>query len=374
MKIAICTDIRQFHLDRLRDRNWSQQFLGSAWITSLYEREAEMGIEVASGDVAIKRVKSGEWQASDVFVIQEMDARHGSELCQLGAIPSVLTMLESPLVAYRSVDRLMRSQVKFNHCIGPRKIFERVPALQHSNHCQLSFPSYWRGQLPTSMPWSQRKHAVLVAANKYWCERKWAKVRNTKDALRILRHGLRKRFSPTFQSCWRMQLHDARLDLIRSLGLEGKVEVFGRGWESAENMPLLQAAKLTDIHSVFKGSCNNKHELLSRYKFTIAYENTAYPGYVTEKIIDAMVAGSVPLYLGAPDIIEQLPAEAFIDARAFSSPEAITAYLAQMTESEAITKIAAGQKFLQSSQGQRHTYEGFAEWIVSLASDKVSSE
>jgi|CXWL01.1.fsa_nt_gi hypothetical protein len=374
MKIAACTDIRQFHLDRLRDRNWSQQFLGSAWITSLYEREVEMGIEVASGDVAIQRVKSGQWQASDVFVIQEMDARHGLELCQLGAIPSVLTMLESPLVAYRSVDRLMRSQVKFNHCIGPRKIFERVPALQHSNHCQLSFPSYWRNQASVVTPWSERKHAVLVAANKYWRERKWAKVHSTKDALRVLRHGLRKRFSPTFQSCWRMQLHDARLDLIRTLGLQDKIDVFGKGWENTENLPRPQAVKLADVHSVFKGSCSNKHELLNRYKFTIAYENTAYPGYITEKIIDAMVAESVPVYLGAPDIIEQLPAEAFIDARAFSSPEAITAYLAQMTESEAMTKIAAGQKFLQSSQGQRHTYEGFAEWIVSLASDKVPSE
>lgn len=374
MKIAICSDINQFHLDRLRDRNWSQQFLGAAWVTSLYERQAEMEIEIASGDVALQRVKSGQWRASDVHVVQEMDARHGLELCQLGAVPSVLTMLESPLVAYRSVDRLVRLRFKFAHCIGPQAIFERALALGYSHHWRLAFPSYWRNQLPAPMPWLQRKHAVLVAANKYWCERKWARVRNTKDALRVMRHGLRKRLSPTYQSSWRLQLHDARIDLLQVLGSRDEVEVFGRGWNDTGNMPPNQAAKLATIRSVFHGPCNDKHELLSRYKFTIAYENTAYPGYVTEKVIDAIVAGSVPVYLGAPDITEQLPATAFIDARAFSSPEAISARMEQMTESEAAAMMDAGQQFLRSPQGQRHTYEGFGEWVVSLISGKTPNE
>lgn len=374
MKIAFCADISQFHLDRLHDRNWSQQFLGSAWVTSLYERQAEMGIEMASGDVALARVRSGQWRANDVHVIQEMDARHGQELCKLGAVPSVLTMLESPLVAYRSVDRLVRSRVKFAHCIGPRAIFERAPALRQSRHWRLPFPSYWRNQMPTPVPWPQRKHAVLIAANKYWCERKWARVRNAKDALRLLRHGLRKQLSPTYQSCWRLQLHDARFDLLHVLGSCNKVDVFGRGWDDTRNLPPYQAARLTAIRSAFKGPCDDKHELLSRYKFTIAYENTAYPGYVTEKVIDAMVAASVPVYMGAPDIGEQLPAKALIDARAFGSPEAISARMEQMTESEAAAMIDAGQAFLQSLQGQRHTYEGFGEWIVSLISGKAPSE
>lgn len=375
MKIAVCSDISQFNCDRLRDRNWSRQFLGSAWVTSLYERQTEMGIEVASGDVAIQRVKSGQWQACDVHVIQEMDARHGLELCRLGAVPAVLTILESPLVAYRSIDRLKRFKVKFAHYLGPRAILEMVPSQRQACHWRLSFPSYWRDQLPTRTPWSQRQHAVLVAANKYWRERKWARACNTKDVLRILRHGLRQRLSPTYQSCRLLQLHDARLDLLHILGLRNQIEVFGHGWHDTGNLPTSQATRLAEIHAVFRGPCaTNKHELLSRYKFTIAFENTAFPGYVTEKVIDALVAASVPIYLGAPDIVEQLPTEAFIDARAFDSPAAITAHLEQMTEFEAMAMIAAGQNFLQSPQGQRHTYEGFAELIVSLASGEAPRE
>ena len=374
MKIAICADIRQFHLDQLRDRNWSRQFLGSAWITSLYERQVEMGIEIASGDVALKRVKTGEWQAGDVHVIQELDARHGVELCRLGAVPSVLTMFESPLVAYRSVDCLMRSHIKFENCVGPQAIFERIPALRHSRYCQLSFPSYWRNQLLPPVPWMQRKYAVLIAANKYWRERKWARVRSLKDALRVIRHGLRKRFSPTYQSCKQLQLHDTRLSLLKILGSSGKVEVFGRGWSDMSNLPVSQSANLAEIRSIFKGPCEEKHDLLSHYKYAIAYENTAYPGYVTEKIVDAMVAASVPVYLGAPDIAKHVPAGAFVDAQALGSPEAVAAYLERMTEQEAVSIIDAGQAFLRSSQGQRYTYEGFGDWIVSLINGKASGE
>ena len=374
MNIAVCTDISQFHQDRLRNRDWSRQFLGSAWVTSLHERQAELGIEVASGDVALQRVKSGQWRADEVHVVQEMDAHHGQELCRLGAVPAVLTMFESPLVAYRHVDRLLRLQVKFAHCIGPRTIFERASAQQQARHWPLAFPSCWSEQMCSPMAWSTRKNVVLIAANKYWCERGWSRVRSMKAALRILRHGLRKRLSPTYQSCWRLQLHDERFDLLLALASRNSVDVFGRGWDNTENLPPFQVARLAKIRSVFHGPCDDKHQLLSRYKFTIAYENTAYPGYVTEKVIDAMVAGSVPVYLGAPDVAEQLPAEAFIDARAFSSSHALADRLEQMTEPEAVAMISAGQEFLYSEQGQRHTYEGFADWIVSLASGKVPSE
>lgn len=374
MKIAVCSDISQFHLDRLRDRNWSQKFLGSAWVTSLYERQSEMGIEIASGDVAIQRVKSGQWQASDIHVVQELDARHGQELCRIGAIPSILTVFESPLVAYRSVDRLVRSRPRFSHCIGPRAIFERIPSQRQSCVWPLSFPSYWRDQILKPIPWSQRKEAVLIAANKYWRERKWTRVRNIKDALRILRHGMRKGLSPTYRSCRQLQLHDARLDLLQVLGTRDKIDIYGRGWNDTGNMPHYHAERLAAIASVFQGPCDDKYEVLSCYKFTIAFENTAYPGYVTEKVIDAIVSASVPVYLGAPDILKQLPVEAFIDARAFDSPEAIAEHMEQMTESEASAMLEAGRIFLQSSQGQRYTYEGFGEWIVSLLSRKDPSK
>ena len=38
------------------------------------------------------------------------------------------------------------------------------------------------------------------------------------------------------------------------------------------------------------------------YKFNIAFENSSFPGYTTEKIMDAYVAQSVPIYYGNPHV------------------------------------------------------------------------
>jgi hypothetical protein len=49
------------------------------------------------------------------------------------------------------------------------------------------------------------------------------------------------------------------------------------------------------------------------YKFVICFENSAHRGYVTEKIVNAMLAGAIPIYWGAPDISQHFNSRAFIN-------------------------------------------------------------
>jgi hypothetical protein len=49
------------------------------------------------------------------------------------------------------------------------------------------------------------------------------------------------------------------------------------------------------------------------HKFMMAYENTAYPGYCTEKLMDAFLAGSLPIYWGDPRIVEDWNLRAFMN-------------------------------------------------------------
>ena len=54
------------------------------------------------------------------------------------------------------------------------------------------------------------------------------------------------------------------------------------------------------------GKCNNnvngtvrdKIKFLSEYKFSVAMENSEGNGYITEKIVDAFKAGTIPIYNG----------------------------------------------------------------------------
>ena len=103
-------------------------------------------------------------------------------------------------------------------------------------------------------------------------------------------------------------------------------------------------------------------------------ENFTYPGYVTEKIFDALAAGSIPVYLGAPDIESFVPKETFIDMRDFPTIAKLEAFLNDLDEEAAIEMVASGQHFLASRQGQQHTFEDrgrfFAKLLVNVAASR----
>ncbi len=60
-------------------------------------------------------------------------------------------------------------------------------------------------------------------------------------------------------------------------------------------------------------SINNKLEFLSNYKFNIAFENCISDGYTTEKIVDAMVSNTIPIYWGNPYISEEFNTKSFFN-------------------------------------------------------------
>ena len=50
------------------------------------------------------------------------------------------------------------------------------------------------------------------------------------------------------------------------------------------------------------------------HKFMMAYENTSYPYYCTEKLMDSFLAGSLPIYWGDPKVFEDWNEDAFLNA------------------------------------------------------------
>lgn len=61
-----------------------------------------------------------------------------------------------------------------------------------------------------------------------------------------------------------------------------------------------------------------KRVAMRHFKFSIVIENARTVGYITEKIFDAMIAGCVPVYLGAPNVADWIPDTCFVDLRDFS--------------------------------------------------------
>ena len=68
-----------------------------------------------------------------------------------------------------------------------------------------------------------------------------------------------------------------------------------------------------------KASYQGKVNFLRNYKFTIAFENSLMDGYTTEKLIQPLMAGSIPIYYGNPLVAEEFNRNAFIDCNAFDN-------------------------------------------------------
>jgi hypothetical protein len=56
----------------------------------------------------------------------------------------------------------------------------------------------------------------------------------------------------------------------------------------------------------------NKLKFIRDYRFVISFENASYPGYTTEKIIEPLMAGCIPIYWGDPEVGRDINSQRFI--------------------------------------------------------------
>lgn len=101
-----------------------------------------------------------------------------------------------------------------------------------------------------------------------------------------------------------------REEFFNQLSKYKKVDAPGK---SMRNMP--------SIDDLYEGSFwERKRKFLSQYKFTIAFENYAYPGYQTEKLYDAMQINSIPIYCGDIHIDQIFNTKSFINVTDYLKP------------------------------------------------------
>lgn len=110
---------------------------------------------------------------------------------------------------------------------------------------------------------------------------------------------------------------DARIDvygsnwdkgLVWTLGLVAKESLIQLG---AKRWPNLRSAKtLFKAPLNIKGPTESKVATLSSYKASLVVEN--YIGYMSEKLVDSILAGAIPIYVGPSPLLYGIPAELFI--------------------------------------------------------------
>lgn len=152
----------------------------------------------------------------------------------------------------------------------------------------------------------------------------------------------------------RNEHYSTRVIAIAALARHGAVDLFGKGWDrgwSRQSMYCAYWRHRAALMRVYQGSTPCKLATLSNYRFSLCFENSSLQGYLTEKIFDCFYAGTVPIYLGAPDIKNLIPAECYVDAREFDSWDSMWERIRGMSDAEWRRMREAGRGFVQGPQG-----------------------
>lgn len=158
------------------------------------------------------------------------------------------------------------------------------------------------------------------------------------------------------------ELYSERIKAVEFFSGNNDIDLYGFEWDKRPFFPYWFYKSA--LQKVYRGSVESKYQTLSKYNFAICFENMIMSGFVTEKIFDCFYAGTIPVYLGAPDIEKYVPKECFIDMRNFKDYGESRQFLKSLTKSEINAYKENAREYLESEQFEPYTKEHFAEMFV----------
>lgn len=354
--IILDTSIPYFRCNQIFNRQVAQQFPGAIQAVELHDIARSNGWDMITGDVFLD-------QSPGFTRAVCMSEEATPELCRIldrGVEPGLLSSGESPNVAWSFYNKLDCLSRGFRHALVFKGAAERV---DEGTFCH---PLYW--PMPEvanfkAVPFEDRKLLAMVASHKkrfdYNPRRlssrilapfRWGKIIYYKTADRLSNFP---------------DLYKTRLEAVSAYSNRKEFVLFGQNWDVALNH-FSRIKKLNFANMPLR--CHNKLETLKYFRFNLAFENCVYPGYVTEKIFDAMQARTVPVYLGAPDIEDFVPRECFVDFRDYSGFDDLWNDISSWNKSKWSQKIDSINYFLSSSMFDRFRAKRVAqncfEWLT----------
>ena len=91
-----------------------------------------------------------------------------------------------------------------------------------------------------------------------------------------------------------------------------------------------------DVFGAYYGNfIKSKMSVAPNYRYSLSFENDLYPGYVTEKIVEAYLAGNVPIHRGLFDSDSEVEfnPKAFINFNDFKDTKDVCNYISSLSES-----------------------------------------
>lgn len=188
-----------------------------------------------------------------------------------------------------------------------------------------------------------------------------------------------------FKEVLATDLYVERLKTIRwyEKHAPGHFELYGLGWNKAT--PAFTAAgRLARLGSrlktrlfgtppfpSYRGELSDKGEVLRRARFSWCYENNRdISNYVTEKMLDSLVHGCVPVYWGADNVAELVPPDCYVDRRRFRNTAEVHQHLLAIDDARYLRYQQAIRDFLSSPAARRFS----ADQVMQTVVDRVCAD
>ena len=137
---------------------------------------------------------------------------------------------------------------------------------------------------------------------------------------------------------------------IRSRFLPNLIEIYG---------------DLFRTYSPAMGTVEDKHEIIRQSKFSLVIENDNH--YVSEKLIDALLGGSIPIYFGGKFDDIGIPDDAVVSG--LSNTEDVINFFERVTESEIQRYLESAKCWLDSPAFYNHW---FGDTVFATIADEVA--
>jgi alpha(1,3/1,4) fucosyltransferase len=342
---------RVFDADAIAAMRPSLEPMARPWL-SVHAAAQQRGIRLITAD----RVDAEGIDPRQVLLIAYDWTPDAQRLIAQGARPAALVSLEPPVIAWWLYYHLTEASARFPHTFLFEGARERVAPTTRFH--PLYFPQPCPPPRPTGRPWSSRRFLVMINSNKAFPRaRDFARWfdRPREVSLKRVLAGLRYR--PVARD-----RYQARLRAIEAFAEREGFDLYGEGWERRH--PAVDPGLHAPAQRAYRGTVDDKLTLLAGYRFALVFENTRFPGYISEKLFDCFFARCIPIYSGAPDIALYIPPPAFIDVRQFPSFPELERFIQHISEEDARRYIDAAHSFLISPAFESWCADRFARDLV----------
>lgn len=326
---------------------------------SLSDALNKFDLELIDSDEAFFRLQQGTCIPSQLMLLADETSFNKSAafLLRKGAFAFFVFSGESPFIARDFYNRLGSITRKYKY----KMLFS---AFSDKHGCFI-FPAYSIASPAKFVSMTERRFSVIVSANKFYRPVSGLNLWKPRRLFSYVKQKFNLYVSPFVRSLRNGLLYENRLEILAEFKSGEELDLFGSGWDSLANLPSRWRTRLGSTLRPM-GKCEDKISTISNYRFCFAIENHSYPSYFTEKLIEAIHAGCVPVYLGAPDVCSIVPKECFLDIRNYSSIETLKKTMLGMSLSECEDMVIRGQNWLtRTTAGLSFSREAFADRFIS---------